>query len=162
MNRPYPHRGVPSRSREHGLSDLQWERHDGARTGQSGHRFEVSHLQPPQAIRLPAGFRLDPERAWESYLADLRYVLDDVEQLLDNIDADRVVISANNGEAFGEYGVYGRPIGALHSYVRNVLWAITTASGSGTYTPEIPRPSASDETSNRDVDETLDTLGYNL
>ena len=79
-------------------------------------------------------------------------MLDDVEQLLDNIDADRVVISANHGEAFGEYGVYGRPIGALHPYVRNVPWAITTASGSGTYTPEIPRPSASDETSNRDVD----------
>jgi hypothetical protein len=101
-------------------------------------------------------FRLDPERAWESYLADLRYVLDDVELLLDNIDADRVVISADHGE----YGVYGHPIGALHPHVRNVPWAITTASDSGTYTPEIPRPSASDEASSRDVDETLETLGY--
>jgi hypothetical protein len=83
-----------------------------------------------------------------------------VELLLDNVDADRVVISSDHSEAFGEYGVYGHPIGALHPHVRNVPWAITTANDSGTYTPEIPCPSASDEVSRRDVDETLEALGY--
>jgi hypothetical protein len=105
-------------------------------------------------------YRLDPERAWESYLADLRYVLDDVELLLDNIDADRVVISSDHGEAFGEYGIYGHPIGSLHPHVRKVPWAITSGQDSGEYTPETPHPSESEEASQQDVDETLKTLGY--
>lgn len=105
-------------------------------------------------------FRLDPEKAWESYLADLRYVLDDVELLLDNIDAERVVITSDHGEAFGEYGIYGHPIGSLHPHVRTVPWAVTTASDEGTHTPETPRPSKSKEASGQDVDETLEALGY--
>lgn len=105
-------------------------------------------------------FRLNPEKAWESYLADLRYVLDDVELLLDNIDADRVVISADHGEAFGEYGIYGHPIGSLHPHVRKVPWALTTASDERTHSPETPRPSESKEASDQDVDETLEALGY--
>jgi hypothetical protein len=105
-------------------------------------------------------FRLDPDKAWESYLADLRYVLDDVELLLNNINADRVIISSDHGEAFGEYGIYGHPIGSLHPHVRTVPWAVTRASDNGTYTPETPRPSESEEASNQDVDETLEALGY--
>jgi hypothetical protein len=105
-------------------------------------------------------FRLDPEKAWESYLADLRYVLDDVELLLNNIDAERVVISSDHGEAFGEYGIYGHPIGSLHPHVRRVPWVITTASDKGTHTPKTPRPSESENVSHRDVDETLEALGY--
>jgi hypothetical protein len=105
-------------------------------------------------------YRLDPERAWESYLADLRYVLDDVELLLNNIDADRVVISSDHGEAFGEYGIYGHPIGSLHPHVRKVPWAITSGQDSGEYTPETPHPSESKEASEQDVDETLKALGY--
>jgi glucan phosphoethanolaminetransferase (alkaline phosphatase superfamily) len=105
-------------------------------------------------------FRLDPKKAWESYLADLRYVLDDVELLLDNIDAERVVISSDHGEAFGEYGIYGHPIGSLHPHVRTVPWAVTTASDKGTLIPDILRPFESEEASDRDVDETLEALGY--
>lgn len=105
-------------------------------------------------------YRLNPERAWESYLADLRYVLDDVELLLDNIDAERVVITSDHGEAFGEYGIYGHPIGSLHPHVRTVPWAVTTASDEGTHTPETPRPSESEDALDQDVDKTLEALGY--
>ena len=105
-------------------------------------------------------FSQDPDQAWKSYLADLRYVLDDVELLLKNIDAERVVISSDHGEAFGEYGVYGHPIGSLHPHVRTVPWAVTTATDERTHTPETLRPSESEEASNQDVDETLEALGY--
>lgn len=105
-------------------------------------------------------FRLDPERAWESYMDELRYVLDDVALLLENVDADRVVISSDHGEGFGEYGVYGHPIGSLHPKIRTVPWAVTTATDEGTYEPETPPPSASESASDRSVDETLEALGY--
>ena len=38
---------------------------------------------------------------WESYRENLRYVLDDVELLLENLDAGTVVISADHGNAMG-------------------------------------------------------------
>lgn len=58
------------------------------------------------------------KRVLKAYLDDLRYVLDDVEILLENIAAEHVVLSADHGEAFGECGVYGHPIGFLHAAVR--------------------------------------------
>jgi hypothetical protein len=39
---------------------------------------------------------------WEAYLDNLRIVLDEVEILLNNIDAENVVLTADHGEAFGE------------------------------------------------------------
>lgn len=105
-------------------------------------------------------FRLDPARAWESYMDELRYVLDDVALLLENVDAERVVISSDHGEGFGECGVYGHPIGSLHPKIRTVPWAVTTATDEGTYVPETPPPSSSGSASDQSVDETLEALGY--
>jgi hypothetical protein len=96
------------------------------------------------------------KRILKAYLDDLRYVLDDVEVLLENIDAEGVMISADHGEAFGEHGVYGHPIGSLHPAVRYVPWAETVGTDSGAYTPQF-KPT---EASERDVDETLRALGY--
>jgi hypothetical protein len=101
-------------------------------------------------------FRLDPERAWEAYLDELRYVLDDVALLLSNVDAERVVVSSDHGEGFGEYGVYGHPIGSLHPKIRTVPWAVTTATDEGTHDPE----ATTAETADQSVDETLAALGY--
>lgn len=100
----------------------------------------------------------DTETVWESYLDELRYVLDDVELLLENLDADRVVISSDHGEAFGEYGVLGHKIGSVHPKVRKVPWAVTTAEDSHSYQPttEEPRERMSSEA----VDRQLEALGY--
>jgi hypothetical protein len=98
----------------------------------------------------------DRGTVWEAYLDELRYVLDDVEMLLDNVDADDVVISADHGEAFGEYGVYGHHAGSVLPQVRFVPWTHTSGSDAGTYTPEF-EPVAGRE---RSVDELLDALGY--
>lgn len=101
-------------------------------------------------------FRLNPERAWESYMDELRYVLGDVAVLLQNVDAKRVVISSDHGEGFGEYGIYGHPIGSLHPRIRTVPWAVTTATDEGTHEPE----ATATDTSGQSVNETLEALGY--
>jgi len=51
-------------------------------------------------------------RGREAYYDELRMVLDDVEILLNNVDADTAVITADHGEAMGEYGIYGHARGS--------------------------------------------------
>lgn len=98
----------------------------------------------------------DRETVYETYLDELRWVLDDVEVLLANVDAEQVVISADHGEALGDYGVYGHLIGSLNPAIRQVPWVETTATDSQSYTPEFDSPR------DRDVsaDAQLEALGY--
>ncbi|WP_277542853.1 alkaline phosphatase family protein [Haloarcula laminariae] len=93
---------------------------------------------------------------WDAYLATLRYVLDDVELLLENVDAETVVITADHGEAFGEWGFYGHTIGCPHPVVRRVPWVETTATDDRTYEPTVV--SEVDDTFDRD--QHLQDLGY--
>jgi len=98
----------------------------------------------------------DRETVWEAYLDELRWVLDDVAMLLDNVDAERAVISADHGEALGEYGVYGHLIGSLNPAIRQVPWVETAGTDTGTYTPQFDRPEGRDVS----ADEQLAALGY--
>lgn len=100
------------------------------------------------------------ETVWNSYLADLRYVLDDVELLLKNLDADTVIISADHGEAFSEYGVHGHEIGSFHPKVRTIPWVETSAVDEETYLPTIEAPETESELSTDEVEEQLSALGY--
>lgn len=47
-------------------------------------------------------------------------VLDEVELFLNNINANKVVISSDHGETFGELGFYGHPAGCPHPVVKKV------------------------------------------
>lgn len=96
------------------------------------------------------------ERVFDAYLDDLRYVLDDIRVLLNNLDADTVVLSADHGDAFGEWGVFGHGPGRFHPQVRNVPWAVTSASDSGEYEPRLESP---DTTESSTLDQ-LEALGY--
>lgn len=98
----------------------------------------------------------DKETVYNAYLHMLRWVLDDVELLLNNIDSEKVVISSDHGEAFGEYGVYNHHSGSLHPHIRNVPWSVTTATDRHEYEPQF-NP---EETSERSVEDTLEALGY--
>lgn len=69
---------------------------------------------------------------WENYLTELRAGLDEVSILLDNFDADTVLITADHGEAFGEYGKYGHSSGSLHPEVRTVPVVQTSATDNKT------------------------------
>ncbi|WP_154020025.1 alkaline phosphatase family protein [Halococcus sediminicola] len=77
----------------------------------------------------------DRSLVWEAYLEELRSVLDEVELLIENFDADTVAITADHGEAFGEYGIYGHLPGLLHPDVKYVPWVVTSGTDSQEYTP---------------------------
>lgn len=95
------------------------------------------------------------EEIWEQYLDELRYVLEYVEILLENFDADRAVISADHGELFGKY-LHGHPAGLLHPKLRKVPWAVVEATDEGTRKSELEH---SDERL-RTAEERLADLGY--
>jgi hypothetical protein len=98
----------------------------------------------------------DMDTVWESYLNEIRFALDEVEIALNNIDAEKVIITADHGEAFGEYGIYGHTVGSLHPQVRHVPWAQTTATDSDTYEPMIKE----ENERKNSTEEMLEALGY--
>lgn len=94
-------------------------------------------------------------KVWNAYLDNLRLVLDQVEILLENISADKVAISADHGEAFGEWKMYGHLPGMIHPHVKRVPWVTTSASDTDNYTPTLEP-----EETSRDPEEHLQALGY--
>ena len=98
------------------------------------------------------------EEMWALYRDNLRYALDDVALLLDNLDAERVVLTADHGNGVGEFGVYGHPSDLLVPAVRRVPWVETTARDTGDHGPKTWQEpvSATDD----DVQDRLRALGY--
>lgn len=103
------------------------------------------------------GDELSYETVWQAYRENLHYVLDEVELLLSNLDADTVAISADHGNAIGEWGIYGHPPDRLLSVLRDVPWVETTATDTGEYQPS-PEKQSEDETNG--IEERLRALGY--
>lgn len=103
------------------------------------------------------GDELSYGTVWQAYRDNLHYVLADVELLLSNLNADTVAISADHGNAIGEWGVYGHPPDRLLPVLRDVPWVETTATDTGEYQPSIERQS---EDSESEIEERLRDLGY--
>lgn len=78
---------------------------------------------------------VSPETVRQSYVQNLRLGLDYVNVLLRNVDAETAIISADHGEALGEYGLWGHPWSFPGSPVKEVPWARTTATDERTYEP---------------------------
>jgi len=93
---------------------------------------------------------------WDAYEENLEYVLGSVEKLLSNIDAERVAITADHGNAVGEYGYYGHGMNNLQC-VREVPWCRTTARNTENYEPNPPSRS---EEQTLSVEKRLQALGY--
>lgn len=101
----------------------------------------------------------DIKSIWEAYMSDLRFVLDDIELLFKNLDAEKVVITADHGEAFGEYGILGHKLGSLHPKVRKVPWITASATDKRTREPVVEEPKRT-KMSREKMDEQLEALGY--
>ncbi|WP_254535250.1 hypothetical protein [Halomarina litorea] len=104
---------------------------------------------------------MEIEDAWEYYIDNLRLVLQDVKILLENVDAPRVIITADHGEAFGEWGILTHPTGMPHPVVRKVPWAETEATDERTHTVEISEADETNVTS-KEVNQRLESLGYKV
>ncbi|ELZ86147.1 hypothetical protein C453_10028 [Haloferax elongans ATCC BAA-1513] len=96
------------------------------------------------------------EEVYPLYRETLRYVLDDVEELLENIDAEKVAITADHGEAFGEMSLYGHPEGLPLPIVKRVPWVETTAKDLGTRDPKETESQSLD----KNIESQLRDLGY--
>lgn len=105
--------------------------------------------------RMESG-ELSVEVVWSAYLDNLRYALDEVSVVLNNLDADRVVITADHGDSFGERELYGHGYGFL-GVNRRVPWVTVSATDTGEFQPDAVFESPATETA---VDEQLAALGY--
>lgn len=105
-----------------------------------------------------AGGTIPKETIWEAYRDNLDYVLEDVELLLENVDAERVVLTADHGNAVGELGYYGHPWDIILPCIRRVPWVETSASDSGSYDPDTTE--RGEPTDADGVEERLVDLGY--
>lgn len=103
--------------------------------------------------------KVDPSYAWELYFDNLRYVLDEVKILKNNLDAEKVIITADHGNAFGEWWQWGHPKYVKIGVIRHVPWYSTTAIDKKEVDP--PREDLV-LTSDKDttVKERLRSLGY--
>jgi len=118
-------------------------------------RADLANPEKPVWDKLQAG-ELEQDVVWNAYRQNLEYVLDDVELLLSNVDAETVAITADHGNAVGEYGVYGHGDLPL-SAVRDVPWCVTTGRDSGAYDPALSEDRTGPD---RSTEERLRDLGY--
>jgi len=100
---------------------------------------------------------LDASDVRQSYMDNLRYVLEDVQLLIQSVDAQDVRITADHGDLLGELDIYGHPGGCLHPKITMVPWASATASDTGEYAPDKHR-----ESTDASTKEILEDLGYIL
>jgi hypothetical protein len=100
--------------------------------------------------------RVDREEVWQDYRENLRYVLDDVSRLLQNVDADRVVITADHANSVGEFGLYGHYRNIPLPSMKRVPWCVTSAEDMGGCDPDVEHGNEVDA----DVERRLEELGY--
>ena len=99
------------------------------------------------------------EAVWEMYLETLRDVCRSVGRLLENFDAEKVVITADHGEMLGTWGIGSHPTGLPHPEVKRVPWAVTSATDSGTYRAA-PLETNEDRAPQQSIEDQLEALGY--
>jgi hypothetical protein len=98
---------------------------------------------------------LDFEQAIQAYRDNLRFVLKDIELLIQNVDAEMTVISADHGNCLGDWGKWGHPAGLPHPAIRKVPWVEVTASDEMTR-----QPAEYIKSGQGTVEERLEALGY--
>jgi hypothetical protein len=102
---------------------------------------------------------IDRNRALDAYVDNVQYVLDEVALLLENLDAETVAITADHGENFGEYGVYGHAPNIPTPQLKLVPWLTVSARDTRSHSPaNDSKTNEGDETV--DVDSRLSALGY--
>ncbi len=102
------------------------------------------------------------ERVREAYEANLRYVLSEVATLVENVEG-RIAITADHGNLFGEWGLYGHPMSTPVSALLDVPWAEAVGEERRTHTPTIepPEPLPVSRVYGAESDhERLEALGY--
>ena len=90
------------------------------------------------------------------YCSNLEYVCSEVDKLLNNFDAEDVVITSDHTNLVGTNGMYGHPGYVPLEKLRRVPWIKRTAEDHGTLNPDLK----SIDTPTTDRVERLRALGY--
>lgn len=99
---------------------------------------------------------VDAAELWSAYRRTLKWVLEDVAVLLENIDGT-VVITADHANCLGEWGIYGHPRNAPVPTLKRVPWVELDATDTESHTPPAePAARAADDV----VTDRLRNLGY--
>jgi hypothetical protein len=99
------------------------------------------------------------EEVWAAYRDNLHWVLEDgVNLLLKNLDADRVVVTSDHGESFGEGGIYAHPPYVPLPVLKKVPWVETTAEDRRSYEPRVEPETTTVE--GDELEDRLQALGY--
>jgi hypothetical protein len=115
------------------------------------------HDEPGGVWRDAEFARVDDERLWAAYDDNLRYVFEAVETILESVDG-RVVVTADHGNAAGEWGMWGHRSGVPHPKLRRVPWDVRQATDTGEFEPETYDRPSGDVTV--DTERRLADLGY--
>lgn len=91
------------------------------------------------------------------FIRNLRYVLEEVGNLLENVDASKVVITSDHGNALGERFLWDHSRGVKHPSMRHVPWLETTAEDAETINPDDYHKTDYDE---EKIKKSLKQLGY--
>jgi hypothetical protein len=100
----------------------------------------------------------DPEEVWQDYGRNLLRVLDEVQTLLGNLDG-KVVVTADHGNAMGEWFVYGHPNDMPLPIIKRVPWAVARGEGRHDYRVR-GREAMATDLGEQDLEEHLRALGY--
>jgi hypothetical protein len=131
---------------------LDWEKQQPLKMGNFGAEEQAAE---DTWGRLRAG-EVEEDDVWSAYRRNLEIILDDIEILLNNVDALRTVVTSDHGNGMGEWGIYGHPLHMPFEPLRKVPWISTTAQDRQTHLPE-EYETVTDETS---IDDRLAALGY--
>jgi hypothetical protein len=108
-------------------------------SGDSGMARTGAHSSETSPWTLLRRGTVSKRRVREAYEANLRYVLSSVQALLENVDG-RVVVTADHGNLFGEWGLYGHPMHTPVPALLAVPWAETTGRDRHTRDPTLSPP----------------------
>lgn len=116
----------------------------------------AEHEKAPFRV-LKRGEREENQKVWNAYVDNLRYALDHVEVLLENVDAT-VVISADHGELLGDHRMYYHMPGNFHPKLKKVPWVKIEAEDQQTMDPDVAL--VGHEDTGQVSEEQLEALGY--
>jgi len=92
--------------------------------GKTGSNVGKNRGNPPDGViwdRVRGG-KITDRQIRKAYRSNLRLVLDEVSDLVEDMDSRKVVITADHGELLGDDGLYSHPWSVNHPKLRKVPW----------------------------------------
>lgn len=127
------------------------------RLGRSG--FDLGDDDSENVWDMVADGDVSIDAVREAFWDNLAYVFASVERLLDNVDGT-VAVTADHGNALGEWGMWGHRAYVPSRALRKVPWDVRTCTDGGGYEPETTpfddAPSSDDGDSTADDDGSAD------